>query len=331
MNKKLIFLTFMVFSCLVNAAPSGKFTLLVKDENNIPLEQAEAGILAFLSRKAGSGWGSRTEKISGLTNDQGLYTVKHETQNRINYFARKDGFYPTGKIYKNFKNVTGIWGFRRWQPWNPTLNIVLKEIKNPIPLYAATVVEAELPKLDEFVGFDLIKRDWVIPNGRGVNNDILFKLVRHRLNSHRDYNIEFTVSFPNAQDGIQLVIDNPDEGSTLRLPHRAPISGYDYQLLKSHNRESGKTYSSKDRLINEDHNYFFRVRSQADDQGQLESALYGKTNGPIKIGFFSKPNTTGKISFTYYLNPTPNDSNLEFDVKKNLFKNLKPNERVGRP
>ena len=37
------------------------------------------------------------------------------------------------------------------------------------------------------------------------------------------------------------------------------------------------------------------------------------------------------MSFTYYLNPAPNDRNVEFDPKQNLFTNLKRTEQVTAP
>ena len=37
------------------------------------------------------------------------------------------------------------------------------------------------------------------------------------------------------------------------------------------------------------------------------------------------------IGFAYYLNPTPNDRNIEFDPKRNLFTNLKTEEQVTAP
>ena len=37
------------------------------------------------------------------------------------------------------------------------------------------------------------------------------------------------------------------------------------------------------------------------------------------------------LKFTYYLNPAPNDRNLEFDPKRNLFTNLSPREVVSAP
>ena len=37
------------------------------------------------------------------------------------------------------------------------------------------------------------------------------------------------------------------------------------------------------------------------------------------------------MGFTYYLNPKPNDLNVEFDPKKNLIKDLQPIEEVKEP
>jgi hypothetical protein len=37
------------------------------------------------------------------------------------------------------------------------------------------------------------------------------------------------------------------------------------------------------------------------------------------------------MSFSYYFNPVPNDRNLEFDPKKNLFPKDKPGANVYDP
>lgn len=67
-------------------------------------------------------------------------------------------------------------------------------------------------------------------------------------------------------------------------------------------------------------NYFFRVRTVLNKDGSVKSALYGKINGQISIQGAGRD--TASLAFLYYLNPTPNDRNLEFDMQKNLFKNL---------
>jgi len=55
------------------------------------------------------------------------------------------------------------------------------------------------------------------------------------------------------------------------------------------------------------------------------SAHYAKFITDVQIDI------RGRIKFTSYFNPTPNDTNLEFDLKKNLFKNLKDSEKPFLP
>ena len=72
-------------------------------------------------------------------------------------------------------------------------------------------------------------------------------------------------------------------------------------------------------------NYFFRVRTVLNKAGEVESALYGKIHGDFSLDH------NGVFGFSYYLNPTPNDRNLEFDTRQNLFTKLRPEEWVSQP
>jgi hypothetical protein len=74
--------------------------------------------------------------------------------------------------------------------------------------------------------------------------------------------------------------------------------------------------------------YYFRVRTVV-QEGQIVSALYGKLSQGFFIGATNPTNTN--VRTCYYLNPTPLDRNMEFDLKQNLFKNLKPGEQPRRP
>jgi len=57
-------------------------------------------------------------------------------------------------------------------------------------------------------------------------------------------------------------------------------------------------------------------RTKKNDKGEIVSALYGKIYNPIDFKVF----TNGmNVQFAYYLNPTPNDRNTEFDPNQNLF------------
>ena len=74
----------------------------------------------------------------------------------------------------------------------------------------------------------------------------------------------------------------------------------------------------------DDQNYFFRVRTVKKDK-KIISAHYGKIDRDIE--FWGNE----KLRFTYYLNPTPLDRNMEFDPKRNLLKGLKGAEFVTNP
>ena len=65
-------------------------------------------------------------------------------------------------------------------------------------------------------------------------------------------------------------------------------------------------------------NYYFRVRTQIDKDGNVMSALYGKLYSEFP-------------KLHYYLNPNDNDRNVEFDPRQNLFVNLPKEERQSEP
>lgn len=308
------------------ALPTAKLTLKVVDENGLPVEGAKAGIALY---------GKKNSSARGITNNNGFFTGSGATQNLLGYLVRKEGYYRSSGQYSGFNSISGIIGFRRWEPWNPTVGVVLKKKINPTPLYAVKIDSRfsnhlpTLPVLGQFVGYDLIAGDWVVPHGQGTHRDFLFKLEKHRAASRRDHHVTLTLKFPYEGDGIRSYYAQPNTGSALRLPYHAPSTGYEPEIVFDKNRTKTKIISGD---IREDQNYFFRVRTEKDEEGNIVSALYGKIHGAIELGSFVGPKSpTGSVYFTYYLNPTPNDTNLEFDTRKNLFTDLSKQEKVRLP
>lgn len=101
------------------------------------------------------------------------------------------------------------------------------------------------------------------------------------------------------------------EDNQFRSDHQSPERGY---LHKHEQVTFRKSDSSHKSTRKEGRNYYFRVRTKLDEKGDIESAHYGKIYGDF-------------MSFVYFLNPTPNDRNVEFDPKKNLLQG----EKVTRP
>jgi hypothetical protein len=136
------------------------------------------------------------------------------------------------------------------------------------------------------------------------------------------FSTSLELSLTNAVDGIQEVSLSSFPGSAYRLPRQAPLDGYTATFRES---ESSTNYFRP----NTEQAFLVRVRSVTNSEGKVVSAQYGKITSCLAFdGRWSK---TGSIQFTYYLNPTPNDRNLEFDPKRNLFPNLKSTEQVTAP
>jgi hypothetical protein len=212
----------------------------------------------------------------------------------------------------------------RWEPWNPTVEHVLKRIKNPVPMYVryfGSGGDKRLPATNEAVGFDLMVSDWLPPHGKGEVADFIFRLDAEELPveegyyekkpfAYRLHKAKFTLTFSNPGDGIQPFRVKLRTGSGLRSPTVAPLDGYVPRLDRFDNLYAQDR--GEHNFDDEEQNYLFRVRSEMKD-GEVVRACYGKIYG--RLGWDWK----GGISFLYYLNPDPTSRSLEFDTKRNLY------------
>lgn len=290
-------------------APQWQVTFRVTDENGKPIPDANVYADYLVGNEVSS-------KKTGATDTNGLITLAAHSGPAIGYSAEQTGYYTTHSSYNfDFRNKAG----GQWHPWNPTLQIVLKRIGNPIPMYAKHQA-MKLQKEDEPLGFDLMVGDWVAPNGTGTNADMFFTVHRKIINE-REYDCALSVTFPNKGDGIVAAPSIIVTGSEFKTSRTAAENGYESKLdLHYSNTNSPESVFG----------YFIRVRTELDKNGNVKSALYGKISGGFR--FYAgtiKPHSG--MGFDYYLNPTPNDRNLEFDPKHNLSTNLKLLEGVNEP
>lgn len=277
-------------------------TLKVVDDAGQPVADAEARVDYML-----------TNVISGFTDTNGLFTASHHdgSENMI-FQAKKSGYYPFFLRYEvGSKHKPDKWDYRQ--------NIILKKIGKQIGMYAKKE-EAKLPKENEPVGFDLTVGDWVAPYGKGITTDLFFA-VQRKIVSEREYNADLKLSFPNAGDGVVVLPPVPDTGSPLKMPRIAAESGYESSMVWHY------THTQRPAPVL---GYFFRVRTVLDEKGNIQSALYGKIQGNIRFYVGTIAPRAG-LGFDYYLNPTPNSRNVEFDPKQNLFMNLSFMEKITAP
>lgn len=285
----------------------GEVTLCVVDSTGKPVEKAKLSV-AF--------WGSDSFAdvvvSEGATDTNGLFVAAGKTIHSMDYTVTKEGYYTTeGKhwFYRQGKNCVQD---GRWSPWNPTNTVVLKEYRKPIAMYAKNV-DISIPTRDTPVGFDLEVGDWVSPYGKGVQSDMFFNYSAH-IADMLTFSNQLILACSNRMDGLQRV--GKETWSFFVSTYDAPRDGYHPNMILSINRAKYKILK-REEVIDAEY-LVFRVRTVLDDKGNIVSALYGKIYGPIEYGE-SDTNQGGTVRFTYYLNSTPNNRNLEFDPSRNLF------------
>ncbi len=74
-----------------------------------------------------------------------------------------------------------------------------------------------------------------------------------------------------------------NQGSELRLSAKAPSEGYVPEFSKGLSHTPGNGWKDNERDGNKEQNYYFRVRTVLDEQGNVKSALYGKIYGDFAL------------------------------------------------
>jgi hypothetical protein len=335
MRRSLWLLMLMSFwktgECGAILMPQAAFRVKVVDEEGAPVAGARVGVTFYGSMGAGMGAGMTAHaSVEKWTGTNGLCAFRGRCAASVGFSVTKSGYYGFNMDLSwpsEFTNIV-MW---RLQPWDVTYTAVLRRVVNPIPLYARRMDMLQAPSYDQTYGLDLMKADWVSPYGKGEVADFLVRVDcvfgEVPASGARVYDATCKIEFPNEGDGLQEVrCPWPVRAaeSLLHLPRLAPEDGYSNKWEAIVYAREGRYH----RPWREDDNYYFRVRTQKDEGGKIVHALYGKIYGPIEFWI----STNGPLlKMTYYLNPTPNDRNLEFDPKRNLFTDLNIHEEVYRP
>jgi hypothetical protein len=310
--KLLVLLIPMLCVSCAAQLPQAAVTIKATNEDGQPVSGATAG----------ASFNDPTSKtlvnfVEGQTDNAGQFMAVARTDGLMSYSVTKDGYYKS--VGRNgFFTIDG----NHWQPWNPTLELVLKKVVNPVPMYARRL-DIPIPVDNKTIGFDLIESDWVAPFGKGKTSDFVFLLER-KLIDLTNYDVKLTLTFSNTGDGIQTINAPRKQGSELRLPREAPAENYSDKWIAAIGLNQNKPIYDKPQP---DRCFFFRVRTVLKD-GAVKQAMYGKISGDIKIVSYASEHVSIRIN--YYLNPD-GTRNMEFDPKRNILINLRGREQVREP
>jgi hypothetical protein len=287
----------------------------ITEEDGTPIKGASATVIYL-----GYGKDGKNEKI-GLTNEQGKFEASGTTSGRMHVRVEKGGYYTTNSDRLSRKKDHDV-------------TYVLRKIKNPIPLYAKRF-KGKIPSIGNKHGFDFEVGDWVAPHGKGKQSDLFFKanIVE---NEDLKFAGKLEITFPHEKEGAFAVNDKNGylPSSKLVMPNEALEKGYQRKIERI---EFGYQNDNKERNTS----YFLKTRAQLTEQGD-HIFNYSKLGNGIDFmmsgGKFLEeayrkkhPDELGVVTFIYYFNPTPNDRNLEFNPKQNLFKGLDSMDRVNEP
>jgi len=251
----------------------------------------------------------------GKTDENGIFVAEGKTDPEVVYTVEKDGYYRTHATDWLSRRKGADVKNGKWQPWNPTIEVTLKEKRNPIPMHTKEA-KIFLPKQGESFGYDFEKGDLVAPHGKGEQADVLLMCTFEERGApfSLDYKTELFITMPQQMGGV--IVNAKDTESQFVYRHEAQESGYESQFYLITDRTESKILKNIE-LPKTDY-LTFQSRVVKDENGKIISANYGKMDN-MEYGRNVKNPEGAAIFFTYYFNPTPNDLNLEFDGN-NLFK-----------
>lgn len=330
MNRLLVTLVTML--SIVTHADTAHISILVQDADTLkPIKGA--GVKAWFENKIGwRAWSESTPIVTDtcITDSRGRCELNGKTNVghvSCEVIAPPQGYYRGygGSFTFKYKSLLGV-----WQPDNHVMTILLDRVEKPIPMFVKKAlfpdvrrVVEEISKIEQgSFSYDLIKGDWLQPWGNGEFADIVFRRlpredcgigVNGRGQTRPSFRDVVTIDFSGKGNGmVEVSVKNASELKIRTSAVSGFISHYEQACGRGKDLQTFKTQSDAKCLC-------FRVRTKYDDKGNVIEAYYGKIYGDITIGWSFLG--ISSVKFLYYLNPTPNDRNLEWDMKNNLCPN----------
>ena len=336
MHHNKIFISYIVLSSVISGfADNARFHVQVLDSvtsEPVPNISVRGTFTSKFPR-----WKNATEYsgFSAVTGSDGKLFFSGKTNcGRAGFRTEKTlRYYESSWFRVPFKNM-GKLPFSWWQPDNLVVTLRLQRVEHPIPLFVKQIFSRGSDSVSSNyfdigkgkMQFDMVKGSFLPPIGKGEHADVCFtRLKREDLGigttfrgsiTAPAYKDSMSIKFTGEDNGLVEVPSEKTAGIKIRT---APEDGYKPDYLVTKGRDNNVKYFSSS---NPDRNFAFRIRTKKDKNGKIVSAYYGKIYGDIEI---KKPYTVeisvAAPSFMYYLNPTPLDRNLEWDVKTNLCPN----------
>ena len=332
----------LMTACANTHIPKAKVTFRVINQDGVPIV-GEPARVGFYPK----------DTVHGKTDVNGYFTAEGRTASDYLFaIGRLKVDEPSPKYYATyFRKDIAHWKDYpkdgKWKPWNETIEVVVKEKINPIPVYAnRNKFKTNIPVVNEWVGYDFEYNDWVTPHGKGLVADIEVFLSEAKP-TEEDEIEELKIRFPYPLAGAYVMKKdlncdfksvyhaNPDTTYQQEIRWYKKLQTKDelnHPLFRKERRFIPTTRIVENEILSKDDYLIFRTRTKVDENGKLIEARYGKIYGPIEFRLDptdTRPSYRKRVELrNYYFNPTVNDTNLEYDSKRNLLLDkVAPRER----
>ena len=249
--------------------------------------------------------------VSGITDTNGVCVVEEKTVGVLKIEVSCDGYYRTldEVCFITIGQEHEVKG-GKWQPWNMLKNEVLLPKKNPCAIKILSSWK-DTKELNKWIGFDLVKNDFVKPYGKGVEPDIQVMFEWDGIWDQKDYTgMALRIRFLSKFSGgyyVDKVVGS--EYSGVYQAERKGTFKSDFVFFERVlNRDKrGHVKSWERHLFDSSKVLVVRSRCKLNDDGTLESAHYFQ----LKSIRFAADERGAALKIISVYNPTPNDTNLE--------------------
>ncbi len=305
------FMSFILtISPLAVVGESLNVTAHVYDDLNNPVTGACVRIWTEVDSNQGFKRSPKYNYYESLTSADGMasltfpcYSASFRSCAFSDQHYKEDG----GRLYLKFRQKT--FSSVDLLEHDKEISFVLRRRKNPIRMIYSQVYSSCKPfeKEGEY-GFDLMKGDWLPPNGIGETAD--FYVYSHGVSTNNLY--------PFAEGGI--LFRDPGNGAYICKKVKT-TSGFDTEYEANSNATYQTVIPSRSfqvkgyglplyysKVLQDDEYMVMRTRTKLDGNGNIRTAHYSVLLGSVDaIGKFGHRG--------YRFNPTPNDPNLEIDIR----------------
>ena len=254
--------------------------------------------------------------LKGMTDTNGIYVIEGKTcGDEIVIDVTKQGHYSSAKKL-SFAEMGRERDVKdnKWQPFGQHEKIILRRIVNPVKLVAFDKL-IDIVQTNVWLGFDMEKMDFISPIGNGRKVDFEIRAEWDGLPAWKSKCCSAEIRFVGYGTGGYYV-ENVLESTFPYIYEAQSDSLYTESNIRIVDR-NGDMHTTKIPFERKS-SFVTRIRSIVDENGKIKAANYGCIR-QFEIG----PSRRGVVlcRLSYIFNPTPNDRNLEWDMKNNLHPN----------